>query len=101
MNTYRLQVLAEVPRGWSRDDLLAHVVGGVSAVTIVERARVLSLVRGGVQQVSVTFLGLNDNEARETVVRATAGLPSASDTVLHRKDGRQFTRVLRGHLTKK
>jgi hypothetical protein len=96
VNTYRLQVIAHVPAGWSADDLLAHVVGGVSAVTIVDRARTDSLGAGGQpQRVSVVFQGLNDNEARETTRRAVAGLQASHDVLLDRKSGQKFERVTR------
>ena len=92
MKQYRVQVLAYTPSGWSRDDLLAHVVSGVSAVTIVDAAQVLSLP-GGIQRVAVTFQGLNDNEAHETVRHAQAGLPVSADTILSKKEGRRFEHV--------
>jgi hypothetical protein len=86
MHTYRVQYLTEAVPGWTRDDLLASLVGGVSGATVVEAASVTGLGRGGrVLKTTVTFLGLNDAEARETVRRGASGLPAACDHLLDRR----------------
>jgi len=91
VKTYRAQVLAEVPRGWTRDDLLASVVSEVSAVAEVERASVMSLVRNGVQKVAVVFKAETDTAAWATAGRMRGSL--TADVLLDVLDGRKYRRI--------
>jgi hypothetical protein len=93
MKTYRAQIIAYLPNGWTKDDMLASVLSSVSAVTVVDTARVMSLAAEGPEKINIVFSGLNDYEAAATAASAQGALPVSSDVLLDVKRGRKYHRV--------
>ena len=86
--TYRLQVLCDQPRGWTRDDVLAAVLRNMDTAMSIGAQRVSIL--GPLLAVVVTFRALHDDSAKAIKDKAGNGLPVAHDKILHVKEGRSF-----------
>lgn len=93
MHTYRLSVDVTPAPTSTPDDMLALAVQRINALTVIEKSSARK-VGGGVVNVQVTFLGLNDNEARATGVEAWQALNYSGGAV--RAVDRQVVRNSKG-----
>lgn len=80
MKTYTLSVDVTPAPTATPDDALALAVQPVDALTVITKSSARK-VGGGIVNVKVTFLGLNDNEARETVRQAWESLRRSGGTL--------------------
>lgn len=87
MKTYTLSADVTPAPTTTPDDALSIAVQVVNALTVIEKSSAKP-VGGGIVNLRITFLGLNDNEARETVrqtweaLRVSAGALRAVDPIV-------------------
>lgn len=81
MHTYTLTADVTPAPTTTPDDALAIAVATINALTIVEESSARP-VGGGIVNLKVTYLGLNDNEARETARRTWNALRQSGGAIL-------------------
>lgn len=92
MHAYRAEIIADVPTGWTCDDVLARAVQAVDAVTIVDDCNVVR-VPGELISIRIDYQGLNDHEALRTARIARDALNRAADVAVRRWHGRSLRRI--------
>jgi hypothetical protein len=99
VSTYRLQVIGDVPEGWTRDDVLATAASTATAEHEVDRCEVRRLSRHG-RLVRVVVLVRADSDVDASVlgVRIQRAIPSATDLIVDRRE-QKYVRVSRGRMT--